>query len=220
MSDQGEIPDRRDDGFGLIETLCWSVDGGFHYLDEHLSRLAASARTLGFAYDEAAFLAALRAAAAAPTAERLRIRCVLARDGGFETGVAAIEPLPPRTVWRVAPARRRFSSADPLLRHKTTLRDRYENELAEAARIGADEVLFLNERDEVCEGARTNVFLVRGGELLTPPLASGLLPGTLRARLLASGRAREHVLRLEDFVGAEFHMGNSVRGLTRAELIT
>ena len=80
-------------------------------------------------------------------------------------------------------------------------------------------MLFLNERDEVCEGARCNVFLERDGGLLTPPLSSGLLPGTLRAHLLASGRAKESVLRLTDFAeGAKFYMGNSVRGLVRAKL--
>ena len=85
-------------------------------------------------------------------------------------------------------------------------------------RSDADEVLFLNERDEVCEGARANVFLAREGVLLTPPLSSGLLPGTLRAHLLREGRAREAVLRLADFEGAEFYMGNSVRGLVRGAL--
>ncbi|HEY8214763.1 MAG TPA: aminotransferase class IV, partial [Methylocystis sp.] len=99
--------------------------------------------------------------------------------------------------------------------------DIYERELIEAKlRCDADEVLFLNERDEICEGARANVFLARDGALLTPPLACGLLPGTLRAHLLASGEAKEQVLRLDDFLdGAEFYLGNSVRGLVRATLI-
>ena len=47
MSDQSEIPDRSADDFGLIETLLWTEDGGFLYLDEHvarLSRLGARAR--------------------------------------------------------------------------------------------------------------------------------------------------------------------------------
>jgi branched-subunit amino acid aminotransferase/4-amino-4-deoxychorismate lyase len=50
-------------------------------------------------------------------------------------------------------------------------------------------------------------------------LSSGLLPGTLRAHFLSSGKARESVLRLSDFDdGAAFYMGNSVRGLVRARL--
>lgn len=209
------------DDFGLIETILWTKAEGFHLLDEHLARLRASARALGFALDEPAFSRALEDLTREPTAERLRLRLVLHDDGSLETGAVPIEPVAPDTVWRVAVARRRFASNDPLLRHKTTRRELYEGELTQAnARCGADEVLFLNERDEVCEGARTNVFLARDGVLLTPPVECGVLPGTLRANLLASGRAKQCVLRLADFGGgAEFYMGNSVRGLVRAELI-
>jgi branched-subunit amino acid aminotransferase/4-amino-4-deoxychorismate lyase len=219
MSDQGEISDGGD--FGLIETLLWTETDGFLYLDEHVARLSASARALGFVYEAATFLAALREAVEDPMDERLRVRFALGRDGRFEASALPIDPIPPETVWRVALAQARFTSVDPMLRHKTTLRELYERELAEARmRDNVDEVLFLNERDEVCEGARVNVFLARDGVLLTPPLESGLLPGTLRAHLLATGEARESLLRLEDFAGeAEFYMGNSVRGLVRATLI-
>lgn len=217
MSDQGALP-RRGEDFGLIETLLWTRDGGFALLPEHLARLAASSAALGFVHDEEKAVAALTSAVAQAAAPRLRVRLTLARNGAVETGAMAIEPVPPETVWRVARARRRFSSGDPLLRHKTTRRALYEDELAETAkRCGADEVLFLNERDELCESARCNLFVPEGATLLTPPLACGLLPGTLRASLLASGRARETPLRLED-LPEEFLLGNSVRGLVRATL--
>ena len=49
---------------------------------------------------------------------------------------------------------------------------------------GADEGIFLNTRGQLCEGASTNLFLVKGGRALTPPLDSGCLPGTVRALLL------------------------------------
>ena len=151
--------------------------------------------------------------------QRLRVRLVLSRDGSIETSATPIEPVPPETVWRVALAEPRFSSADPLLQHKTTRRALYEDALAEAAKHqGADEVLFLNERDELCESARCSLFVPCGDILLTPPLSSGLLAGTLRARLIAQGRAREAVLRPDD-LGREFYLGNSVRGLVRARRI-
>jgi branched-subunit amino acid aminotransferase/4-amino-4-deoxychorismate lyase len=152
--------------------------------------------------------------------DRLRVRLVLSRDGAIETSGAPIEPIPSDAVWRVAVAERRFSSADPLLRHKTTRRALYEDALTEAAqRCGADEVLFQNERGELCEAARCNLFVPQGEILLTPPLSSGLLPGTLRAALIAQGRARESTLRLEDIAQSEFFLGNSVRGLVRARLV-
>ena len=73
-------------------------------------------------------------------------------------------------------------------------------------------MVFLNECGEVAEGARSNVFVERDGVLLTPPLASGALPGVLRAELLASGRAREAALRPDDLHDG-FLLGNALRGL-------
>jgi branched-subunit amino acid aminotransferase/4-amino-4-deoxychorismate lyase len=219
MSDQGAIPDRRVSDFGLIETLLWTREEGFFLLAEHLERLRRSSARLGFRCDETRVVEALITHAVEgitePETEYLRVRIVLSADGAIESSATRIEPVPENAVWTVAVAERRFLSTEPLLRHKTTRRELYEIELA---RSNADEVLFLNERDEVCEGARANVFLAREGVLLTPPLSSGLLPGTLRAHLLREGRAREAVLRLADFEGAEFYMGNSVRGLVRGAL--
>ena len=84
---------------------------------------------------------------------------------------------------------------------------------------GGFDALFLNERDEVCEGARSNVFVRLDGVLYTPPLACGLLPGILRRRLLESGEARERVLTLADLARAEaLYMGNALRGLVPVTL--
>ena len=77
--------------------------------------------------------------------------------------------------------------------------------------------IFVNERGELAEGARSNVFVERGGVLLTPTLESGALPGVLRAELLASGRAREAVLYPAD-LGGEFWLGNALRGLIKVSL--
>jgi branched-subunit amino acid aminotransferase/4-amino-4-deoxychorismate lyase len=51
-------------------------------------------------------------------------------------------------------------------------------------------------------------------------LSSGLLAGTLRQELIASGRAKEATLHLRDLTGADaVWLGNSVRGLVRAEAV-
>jgi para-aminobenzoate synthetase/4-amino-4-deoxychorismate lyase len=86
--------------------------------------------------------------------------------------------------------------------------------------MGAEEVVYLNERGELAEGSRTTIFLERNGRLETPTLGSGLLPGTLRADLIAQGQALEAVLTLEDLKLADaIYLGNSVRGLVRAVLM-
>ena len=69
----------------------------------------------------------------------------------------------------------------------------------------------------VTEGAIANVFVARDGMLLTPPATLGLLPGILRARLIAEGKAREQELAVADLAGG-FLLGNALRGLMPARL--
>jgi branched-chain amino acid aminotransferase len=81
--------------------------------------------------------------------------------------------------------------------------------LLERARAGGfDDALLLNERGELAECTSANIFLVRRGEVFTPPLSSGCLPGVTREVLLgiaaqAGVAIREEVLTLDDLSGAE-----------------
>jgi branched-subunit amino acid aminotransferase/4-amino-4-deoxychorismate lyase len=150
--------------------------------------------------------------------DRLRVRLLLHHDGGIEVTSQPIDELPEGTVWRAAVARVRLDPADPLLAHKTTRRQFYDDERMRLGREqGVDEALFLNARGEVCEGSITTIFLARDGLLLTPPLQRGLLPGVLRAHLLHLGQAREAEISLADLAHG-FYLGNSVRGLIAARL--
>jgi 4-amino-4-deoxychorismate lyase len=219
MPDQGEIPEGRE--FELIETLCWTRSSGFYLLDEHIARLRQSAAELSFRCEEHDVRGGLARAVDARTEESLRVRLTLARDGVVSVSAEPLSLPQAGARWRLVYATVRFNSKDPLLRHKTTRRAFLDEALAEAQRrLDADETLFLNEREELCEGARSNLFVADNGALLTPPVACGLLPGVLRGRLLREGRAREAVLRPSDLEGdAEVYMGNSVRGLVRGMLV-
>ena len=94
--------------------------------------------------------------------------------------------------------------SDVWLRHKTTRREIYNAEYDLALDRGCVEVLFLNDRNEVTEGSRTNVFVRRDGELLTPPLECGVLPGTRRADILDTDpNAREEILHPSDLATAD-----------------
>ena len=200
----------------LIETLLWERAAGFALLDRHLDRMADSAGYFGLPFDRAA-VAALLESQSFP-ADRMRVRLTLDASGPAVTSV----PLPPNPpVFRFAIAPEPLDSQSLWLAHKTTNRAFYDEPRVSAhAEFGVDEVVFLNERGELTEGSITNLFVERGGMLLTPPLSSGLLPGTLRAELLASGRATEQVLTLADLDAADaIWLGNSVRGLMRAEWI-
>jgi para-aminobenzoate synthetase/4-amino-4-deoxychorismate lyase len=102
------------------------------------------------------------------------------------------------------------------LRHKTSDRAFYDEARAAS---GAFEILFIDGEGFVTEGSFTSLFVERDGMLLTPPLARGLLPGILRARLIEEGRAREADLKAADLANG-FLIGNALRGLVRARLIS
>jgi para-aminobenzoate synthetase/4-amino-4-deoxychorismate lyase len=199
----------------LIETLLWDRTDGYYLLDRHLDRLAASARYFNLPEDREQAASMLADIAATFPADVMRVRLTLDSAGPAITAVS-LPPNPPAFRFAIAPEV--LDSQSLWQRHKTTNRAFYDEPRHRAhAALGIDEVVFLNERGELTEGSITSLFVERGGILLTPPLSSGPLPGTLRAELIATGRAEEQVLTLADLQGAEaIWLGNSVRGLLRA----
>jgi para-aminobenzoate synthetase/4-amino-4-deoxychorismate lyase len=188
----------------LIETLKW--ENGFVRLERHLARMAASALVFGLAFDPAQARQVLADIVAGGQGV-LRVRLALNEAGAFQVTAAPLAENPPHWAYSISP--QRLDSADLLLRHKISWRELYD------APHPGDEVIFRNERGEVAEGARSNIFVRRGGKLLTPPHSAGLLPGILRAELLESGQCEEVVLTENDLEG-EVLFGNSLRGLIPA----
>jgi para-aminobenzoate synthetase/4-amino-4-deoxychorismate lyase len=114
-----------------------------------------------------------------------------------------------------------MSSSDGFLQHKTTRREIYDRMFRQARERGLDDVIFMNERGEITEGAISNVFVETGSRLYTPPVRCGLLPGVYRRHMLESSTAAERVLRLADLQAAEaIYICNAVRGLRRVELVS
>ena len=197
----------------LIETLKFSPAEGFIRLDLHLARLERSAAAFGFAFDRNLALRALHRAVAEPPSA-LRVRLTLSEDG--RCTCTAMSLLQKETAWTYAISPHPVS-ADALSRHETNWRDHYEDEFARLTRAHAcDEVVFLNERSEIVEGSRTNIFLGRDGMLLTPPLSAGALDGCLRRALIDEGRCVEATLVPGDLENGEVYLGNSLRGLIPA----
>jgi para-aminobenzoate synthetase/4-amino-4-deoxychorismate lyase len=143
------------------------------------------------------------------------VRLTLDRSGHIALTHSPLAPSPAEC--RLTLAAERTSSTDVFFRHKTTHRPLYDRLLATAQQAGFDEVLFCNERDEVTEGAISNVFVRIAGRLYTPPLACGVLPGVFRRHLLeAVPSAEERVLTLSDLRTADqIYLCNSVRSLRR-----
>jgi para-aminobenzoate synthetase/4-amino-4-deoxychorismate lyase len=199
-----------DPGLHLIETLR-RENGRYPRLAGHLARLRRSADWLGFALDESALRRRLEAQ---PADGIWRVRVTLAKSGdlrgaelpaGGRTGADPARPAGRHPHRLRRPAARTQDQRTQGLRRRAA---------RPAGRLPIFDLVFLNERGEVAEGARSNVFVDRDGILLTPPLASGCLPGVLRGELLASGQAREATL-MPDDLQAGFWLGNALRGLIR-----
>lgn len=192
-------------GLKLIETL--RAGSPPARLALHRARMAAGARALGWGFDAAGFDAA---ATQADPAQGARLRLTLDAGGRIEVAQAALPVSPPE--WRLALAPARLLSSDPWLAIKSTNRVAYDTARA-ALPEGVEELIFLNERAEVCDGTITTLFFDRGEGMRTPPLSSGLLPGVLRAELACP----EAVLRAEELPKVRLWVGNALRGLIPAQ---
>ncbi|HEY6008961.1 MAG TPA: aminodeoxychorismate synthase component I [Geobacteraceae bacterium] len=203
--------------FQLIESLLWEEDAGYFLLDRHLARLAASADYFAFPFDPAVARGLLAELGTTLVGCR-KVRLLLARDGSLRLESAPIVAQPATAPLAVAVAQTLVDSTDPFLYHKTTRRSRSMHELA--LRPDCADVIFCNERQEVTEGANNNVVVRIDGELVTPPLSCGLLPGTFREELLATGAIREHVVLRQELAAApELYLINSVRRWQRVRLV-
>ncbi len=204
--------------FQLIETLRWAPAAGFIRLEAHLARLTGSARCLGFSFDmRGAENQAKETALAWPAGPDRRMRLLLSRDGTLAISDSELETEPNQVI-RLGVFDRALDAADPFLRHKTTRRDLYDAAASAAAAAGFGEMVLLNRRGRVADGARNSLFVERQGTLLTSRTSAGALPGVLRAELIAQGAAIEVDLTLEDLKNGSIFIGNSLRGLRRCNL--
>ncbi|MGO8717877.1 MAG: aminodeoxychorismate synthase component I [Acidobacteriaceae bacterium] len=202
--------------FQLIETMLWEND--FRFLSMHLERLESSATYFNFVFDRRAILARLRELANSfHSNKEYRVRLLLNSSG--DVAVEGSELLAAPSTGRVRVSPEQTSSTDVFFRHKTTRRQLYDRQYAEARANGFDEVLFVNERGEVTEGAISNLFIEHSGKLLTPPLHCGVLPGIFRRHLLETcPTAEERIVTLADLEAADaVFLCNSVRGFRKVK---
>ncbi len=201
--------------FALIETLRWTPQYGYFVLEEHLTRLQRSAEYFDFAFTRENVSKALDKATM-PLNAAHRVRLLLFRNGQLEVTTRPLEPTP-ANIAEIRLADEPVDSKNILLYHKTTQRDLYERALAEWP--DADEVVLWNERGEITECCTANLVIAKDGQLITPPLASGLLPGTYREYLLRKGIIRERVIEKTDLQNcSRIYLVNAVRKWRRARL--
>jgi para-aminobenzoate synthetase/4-amino-4-deoxychorismate lyase len=179
--------------FQLFESILLE-DGNYFLLEDHLKRLKESAEYFGFKFPMDEINNVL---SRTPKTGSFKVKLTLWKDGRIEPQITRIELMDQVRGSELAPEP--VDSSDRFLYHKTTRR-------------GADGVIFWNERGEITESSIANIVVSIDGELCTPPIACGLLPGVFRKYLLAQGKIKERVITIEEFKTAkEFYLINSIR---------
>jgi para-aminobenzoate synthetase/4-amino-4-deoxychorismate lyase len=204
--------------FDLLETMLWTPGEGYFLRNRHLRRLIQSAAYFDYALDLFVLQDKLKEFAQSLPDAPQRVRLLLAEDGTVHleaTPLSAdtcIDPL------HVGLAAQPIDADNHFLYHKTTWREVYE--AAARSRPDCDDVLLWNERGELTESCIANVVVRLGGQLVTPPISCGLLPGTFRDWLLDQGIVREQVICLDDLQACEdIFLVNSVRRWQKAVLV-
>ena len=223
-----------DPQFHLFETM-GVVQGTIPRRERHLSRLANSAAYWSFAFDAHAVESYLdrlldelaqEYSSGDLEVQVFRLRVQLERSGAISHRIEAIELRPssphlfgePPLV-ELALAQSAVESDDPYLAHKTSRREAYDRALREIPE-GCEPIMF-NTVGNITESAIANIVYQIDGELFTPPLADGLLPGVLRDELLCEGKIVERHLPVKELRSVEgIWMINSLRGWRKAALPT
>ena len=207
-------------GFEIFETIHASREHGCRHLARHLARLQASCAYFGHPFSaQQARAEADAACAALPADTPHRLRLAVQPDGAIVVQAAPLAPLVEPV--ELLLAAETVDANDLFARHKTSIRSRYDAAWKAADAVGAFDSLFFNERGELAEGGRSNVFVRVGGRWYTPPLSSGVLPGVMRGLLLEDPAwnaiecpiSRETLERAQEIV-----VCNALRGPLRATI--
>jgi para-aminobenzoate synthetase/4-amino-4-deoxychorismate lyase len=206
---------------GLFETIRIE-HGQACRLDKHLERISQSAKELKIKFDSNKASSLIQEACSKLDAKLIhRLRLDLSADGLLSVKTAVIQDLHPGPIlWAsdLLGVDTTMSSSDHLLGHKVTRRKLYDQAWLAAEKLGAFDALFINEQGFVTEGGRSNVFIKKDGRWLTPPLASGCLPGVMRSVVMSDRRyqAAEQDITREDVLNAdEVIFTNALRGIVR-----
>ena len=206
---------------GLFETIRIEQGQACHF-DKHLDRISQSAKKLKIRFDSNKAISLVQETCSQLDTKLIyRLRLDLSSEGLLSIKTAVIQDLQPGPIlWAsdLFATDTTMSSNDPLLAHKVTRRKLYDQAWLAAEKLGAFDALFINEQGFVTEGGRSNVFIKKEGQWLTPPLASGCLPGVMRSVVLShpTYRAIEKNITRADVLGAEeVIFTNALRGIVK-----
>jgi para-aminobenzoate synthetase/4-amino-4-deoxychorismate lyase len=206
--------------FGILEAIFW--DDGYRLLDRHIKRLQDSANYFGYPLDLDLLYEQLQQNVSnLQCGKRYKVRLELHCEGTItienkEITTTGESDIPLRAMISTM----KTNSSNRFLYHKTTCRCLYDEEYHKAVELGFAEVIFVNEKEQITEGAISNVFIEKNGYMYTSPVESGLLRGVYRSFLLEKHpEIKEKFLKIKDLETADaIYICNSIRGLRKVTL--
>ncbi|MCB1137812.1 MAG: bifunctional anthranilate synthase component I family protein/class IV aminotransferase [Leptospiraceae bacterium] len=229
---------------GLIETMALK-NGKIRNEALHVRRLMRSARKFAILLAEETIKRNLQRLKTDRPRGNFRVRLHLSANGELEESVVPMpakpsnskdrpsrledsnallqtsEKRPGRKKWKLKLIQDPVSSRDPWLLHKVDRREIYDRTLDSVRQAGYDEAVFINENQEITEGAISSIFYRVNGSWYAPPVRCGLLPGVGRERLLAKWREKIGFRRLKVHELNQVErivLVNSLRGLHEGEM--
>lgn len=197
--------------FELLESLLWNPNQGYFLLDRHLERLERSADYFDFSLSLTEVCQALQTLSMTFGTIAQKVRLTVSGDGSLTLEAQTLDHGILKIGTSVGIATKPIDAQIPFLYHKTTYRLPYT--MALESQPEYQDVLLWNEKGEMTESTIANMAIDTPTGLITPPLECGLLPGTFRAQLIASGKIREELITLEDLRNTQtLFLINSIRG--------
>ncbi len=187
--------------FELIETMLIE-DGEIFLLENHINRLKKSAEYFLFFLDETKLRELLYTIIIGLSLEtKFKLRLLLTKWGELKYSLEQITDS--KNSGRIKISDKRIDSNNTFHYFKTTNRELFNSEFEKWSNKGFDDVIFLNEKDEITEGAITNIMIKKEGVYFTPPVSSGLLNGCYRGHLILEKNVIERRFGIEELLNAD-----------------
>jgi para-aminobenzoate synthetase/4-amino-4-deoxychorismate lyase len=216
LSKAALLTERKVQPFHLVETLL--LDNGSYYLfDRHIDRLLSSSHYFGFNISKKDIVNVLMNYSKSNEVGLFRVRLLVSKKGqitieGRKMDQSLNHPL------TFSISKEPINKYDRFLYHKTSIRDIYDYHRRQNNSVF--DVLLWNEDGQITEFTTGNIVLEFDGKLYTPLKESGLLPGTLRGKLLSDGTLTERSILLNEIPQASrIYFINSVRGMQEIQCV-
>lgn len=204
--------------FSIFESFLWSPEDGYFLEELHLQRFMKSIDYFQFPVTVDKIREQLKVVSENFPDQPHKVKILADAEGTLEFVTEIVDPEAASKILNVNWAKEPVNSNDLFLYHKTT--NRHYHERAIASRPDADDVILWNERGEVTEASSSNIIVERDGQMWTPPVSCGLLPGTYREWMLRQGTVKEKVILKSSLKsGDSVILINSVRKNRKAVLV-